>query len=173
MEIVFIIKTTFNNSICIISCNWSCKVIRLPTLRVFCIAHTPWALTGRKSCWQRYLLTICYTTSYHRTTRIAFTPSTGLARLQRMIVGQCQSGTWKSSSASIWTNIKTFTLYPKNTQVLGRFKLCINTYRIDGREMAETEVVPIDMPDSNGEMTWQAKNYTQYSSYFMKITCLK
>ncbi len=79
MEIVFIIKTTFNNSICIISCNWSCKVIRLPTLRVFCIAHTPWALTGRKSCWQRYLLTICYTTSYHRTTRIAFTPSTGLA----------------------------------------------------------------------------------------------
>ncbi|MDU9468070.1 shufflon protein C, partial [Escherichia coli] len=42
----------------------------------------------------------------------------------------CQSGTWKSSSASIWTNIKTFTLYPKNTQVLGRFKLCINTYRI-------------------------------------------
>ncbi|SUF40215.1 shufflon protein B [Salmonella enterica] len=45
----------------------------------------------------------------------------------------------------------------KNTQVLGRFKLCINTYRIDGREMAETEVVPIDMPDSNGEMTWQAK----------------
>ncbi|EIZ3521698.1 shufflon system plasmid conjugative transfer pilus tip adhesin PilV [Escherichia coli] len=85
----------------------------------------------------------------------------------------CQSGTWKSSSASIWTNIKTFTLYPKNTQVLGRFKLCINTYRIDGREMAETEVAPIDMPDSNGEMTWQAKNYTQYSSYFMKITCLK
>ncbi len=79
MEIVFIIKTTFNNSICIISCNWSCKVIRLPTLRVFCIAHTPWALTGRKPCWQRYLLTICYTTSYHRTTRIAFTPSTGLA----------------------------------------------------------------------------------------------
>lgn len=61
----------------------------------------------------------------------------------------------------------------QNTQVLGRFKLCINTYRIDGREMAETEVVPIDMPDSNGEMTWQAKNYTQYSSYFMKITCLK
>ena len=79
MEIVFIIKTTFNNSICIISCNWSSKVIRLPTLRVFCIAHTPWALTGRKSCWQRYLLTICYTTSYHRTTRIAFTPGTGLA----------------------------------------------------------------------------------------------
>ncbi len=26
------------------------------------------------------MLTICYTTSYHRTTRIAFTPSTGLAR---------------------------------------------------------------------------------------------
>ncbi|TSF72640.1 hypothetical protein FG732_26855 [Salmonella enterica subsp. enterica serovar London] len=25
------------------------------------------------------MLTICYTTSYHRTTRIAFTPSTGLA----------------------------------------------------------------------------------------------
>ncbi len=85
----------------------------------------------------------------------------------------CQSGTWKSSSASIWTNIKTFTLYPKNTQVLGRFKLCINTYRIDGREMAETEVIPIDMPDSNGEMTWQAKNYTVfvllYEDYLLEI----
>ncbi len=122
--------------------------------------------------WQKillaaYLLTICYTTSYHRTTRIAFTPSTGLARRPVPI------RYLEIIITSIWTNIKTFTLYPKNTQVLGRFKLCINTYRIDGREMAETEVVPIDMPDSNGEMTWQAKNYTQYSSYFMKITCLK
>ncbi|MFS0978987.1 hypothetical protein ACEPPL_25160 [Salmonella enterica] len=69
---------------------------------------------------------------------------------------------------------KTFTLYPKNTQVLGRFKLCINTYRIDGREMAETEVVPIDMPDSNGEMTWQAKKLHTvfvllYEDYLLEI----
>ncbi|WP_452127993.1 hypothetical protein [Escherichia coli] len=28
---------------------------------------------------------------------------------------------------------------------------------IDGREMAETEVVPIDMPDSNGEMIGKPK----------------
>ncbi|MGE2247797.1 hypothetical protein ACMFBJ_28195 [Escherichia coli] len=40
--------------------------------------------------------------------------------------------------------------------------------------MAETEVVPIDMPDSNGEMTWQAKNYTQlfvllYEDYLLEI----
>nr|WP_242647297.1 hypothetical protein [Salmonella enterica] len=56
---------------------------------------------------------------------------------------------------------------------LGRFKLCINTYRIDGREMAETEVVPIDMPDSNGEMTWQAKNSHSirptYEDYLLEI----
>ncbi|STE04947.1 Uncharacterised protein [Escherichia coli] len=58
--------------------------------------------------------------------------------------------------------------------VLGRFKLCINTYRIDGREMAETEVVPIDMPDSNGEMTWQAKKLHTvfvllYEDYLLEI----
>ncbi|MGD7963986.1 hypothetical protein ACQE2Z_00100 [Escherichia coli] len=39
--------------------------------------------------------------------------------------------------------------------------------------MAETEVVPIDMPDSNGEMTWQAKNYTSlrllYEDYLLEI----
>ncbi|HBB1005805.1 TPA: hypothetical protein J1A55_003222 [Escherichia coli] len=39
--------------------------------------------------------------------------------------------------------------------------------------MAETEVVPIDMPDSNGEMTWQAKNYTVfvllYEDYLLEI----
>ncbi|MBP1523226.1 hypothetical protein IVZ55_01225 [Salmonella enterica subsp. enterica serovar Worthington] len=28
----------------------------------------------QKTLLQQYLLTICYTTSYHRTTRIAFTP---------------------------------------------------------------------------------------------------
>ncbi|EFC4211297.1 hypothetical protein E6D18_17485, partial [Escherichia coli] len=80
-----------------------------------------------------------------------------------------QSGTWKSSSASIWTNIKTFTLYPKNTQVLGRFKLCINTYRIDGREMAETEVVPIDMPDSKegANKRGNSSRLTQSFHFFM------
>ncbi|STE65023.1 Uncharacterised protein [Escherichia coli] len=37
--------------------------------------------------------------------------------------------------------------------------------------MAETEVVPIDMPDSNGE-DLASQKHTQYS-LLMKITCLK
>lgn len=84
----------------------------------------------------------------------------------------CQSGTEIIISVDMDEYKNIYVISQKHTG-LRRFKLCINTYRIDGREMAETEVVPIDMPDSNGEMTWQAKNYTQYSSYFMKITCLK
>ncbi|SQD11228.1 Uncharacterised protein [Escherichia coli] len=56
---------------------------------------------------------------------------------------------------------------------LRRFKLCINTYRIDGREMAETEVVPIDMPDSNGEMTCKPKTTHSirllYEDYLLEI----
>ncbi|WP_213046258.1 hypothetical protein, partial [Escherichia coli] len=87
--------------------------------------------------------------------------------------GQCQSGRWKSSSPSLWSSAKTFTLYPKNTLLLGRFKLCVNSFRRDGKEMAETEVKPLDQPDSNGEMNWQASNQTQYSSYYMNIVCLK
>ncbi len=40
--------------------------------------------------------------------------------------------------------------------------------------MAETEVVPIDMPDSNGEMTWQAKKLHTvfvllYEDYLLEI----
>ncbi|MGC6746888.1 hypothetical protein ACP0HM_35470 [Escherichia coli] len=63
---------------------------------------------------------------------------------------------------------------PKHTGLREGFKLCINTYRIDGREMAETEVVPIDMPDSNGEMTWQAKKLHTvfvllYEDYLLEI----
>ncbi len=56
---------------------------------------------------------------------------------------------------------------------LRRFKLCINTYRIDGREMAIAEVIPIDMPDSNGEITWQAKTTHSirplYEDYLLEI----
>ncbi|EGD0798134.1 hypothetical protein IAQ76_001167 [Salmonella enterica] len=92
-------------------------------------------------------------------------PATGLARLP-----QCQSGIWHTSKNG-WSSVSKFTLYPKNSIDLGRFKLCINSYRIDGKEMAETAVVPTDEPDINGEMNWRASNWTQYPSYFMGITC--
>ncbi|EAO6531855.1 shufflon system plasmid conjugative transfer pilus tip adhesin PilV, partial [Salmonella enterica] len=82
----------------------------------------------------------------------------------------CQSGIWRTSKNG-WSSVRRFTLYPKNSIDLGRFKLCINSYRIDGREMAETEVVPTDEPDINGEMNWRATNRTQYQYYFMGITC--
>lgn len=82
----------------------------------------------------------------------------------------CQYGLWRTSKNG-WSSVRRFTLYPKNSIDLGRFKLCINSYRIDGREMAETEVVPTDEPDINGEMNWRASNRTQYASYFMGITC--
>ncbi|ENR6800110.1 hypothetical protein ACEWTF_001966 [Salmonella enterica] len=92
-------------------------------------------------------------------------PDTGLA------LGQtCQSGIWHTSKNG-WSSVSKFTLYPKNSIDLGRFKLCINSYRIDGKEMAETAVVPTDEPDINGEMNWRASNWTQYPSYFMGITC--
>ncbi|EMO0558571.1 shufflon system plasmid conjugative transfer pilus tip adhesin PilV, partial [Salmonella enterica] len=82
----------------------------------------------------------------------------------------CQSGIWKSSEFSFRV-AGTFQVWPGQTVNLGRFKLCINTYRIDGREMALTELIPTDGPDSNGNMNWRAMNATQYPSYYMGIHC--
>ncbi|MDI8915663.1 shufflon system plasmid conjugative transfer pilus tip adhesin PilV, partial [Salmonella enterica subsp. enterica serovar Anatum] len=82
----------------------------------------------------------------------------------------CQSGIWKSSEFSFRV-AGTFQVWPGQTVNLGRFKLCINTYRIDGREMALTELIPTDGPDSNGNMNWRAYNGTQYSAYYMGIHC--
>ncbi|EHM5247090.1 shufflon system plasmid conjugative transfer pilus tip adhesin PilV, partial [Salmonella enterica] len=74
----------------------------------------------------------------------------------------CQSGVWKSTNFSLRVGA-TFQVWPGQTVNLGRFKLCINTYRIDGREMALTELIPTDAPDTNGNMNWRAMNATQYS----------
>lgn len=82
----------------------------------------------------------------------------------------CQSGVWKSSEFSFRV-AGTYQVWPGQTVNLGRFKLCINTYRIDGREMALTELIPTDGPDSNGNMNWRAMNATQYPSYYMGIHC--
>ncbi|EIL5802979.1 shufflon system plasmid conjugative transfer pilus tip adhesin PilV [Salmonella enterica] len=82
----------------------------------------------------------------------------------------CQSGIWKSSEFSFRV-AGAFQVWPGQTVNLGRFKLCINTYRIDGREMALTELIPTDGPDSNGNMNWRAMNATQYPSYYMGIHC--
>lgn len=82
----------------------------------------------------------------------------------------CKYGRWQTNK-SVWQSVSRFTLYPKNSMSLGRFKLCINSFRIDGREMAQTEVIPTDEPDANGEMNWLASNQTQYASYYMGITC--
>ncbi|EDR1757285.1 shufflon system plasmid conjugative transfer pilus tip adhesin PilV, partial [Salmonella enterica subsp. arizonae] len=59
----------------------------------------------------------------------------------------CQSGVWKSTNFSLRVGA-TFQVWPGQTVNLGRFKLCINTYRIDGREMALTELIPTDAPDT-------------------------
>ncbi|EFO7858704.1 hypothetical protein HMI78_004928 [Salmonella enterica] len=93
-------------------------------------------------------------------------PDTGLARLP-----QCQSGIWQNAGKTIWRVGGTFTVWPGQTQILGRFKLCLNTYRIDGREMALTQLIPTDAPDADGNMNWQAYNGTQYPSYYMGIHC--
>lgn len=82
----------------------------------------------------------------------------------------CQSGVWKSTQFS-WRVGATFQVWPGQTQNLGRFKLCINTYRIDGEEMALTELIPTDSPDANGNMNWRATNATQFASYYMGIHC--
>lgn len=93
-------------------------------------------------------------------------PATGLA------LGQtCQSGRWQKAGKTSWRVGGTFTVWPGQTQTLGRFKLCINTYRIDGREMALTQLVPTDAPDADGNMNWQAYNGTQYPAYYMGIHC--
>ncbi len=39
--------------------------------------------------------------------------------------------------------------------------------------MAQTEVIPTDEPDANGEMNWLASNQTQYAYYYMGITCFR
>ncbi|EGS2621998.1 hypothetical protein I8K75_000312 [Salmonella enterica] len=93
-------------------------------------------------------------------------PDTGLARLP-----QCQSGRWQKAGKTNWRVGGTFTVWPGQTQTLGRFKLCINTYRIDGREMALTQLVPTDAPDADGNMNWLAYNGTQYPAYYMGIHC--
>lgn len=82
----------------------------------------------------------------------------------------CQSGVWKLNNFS-WRVGGTFQVWPGQSQNLGRFKLCINTYRIDGKEMAETQLIPTDTPDANGNMNWYARNSTQFSSYYMGIHC--
>ncbi|EIK1335784.1 shufflon system plasmid conjugative transfer pilus tip adhesin PilV [Salmonella enterica] len=82
----------------------------------------------------------------------------------------CQSGVWKQTSFS-WRVGATFQIWPGQSQNLGRFKLCINTYRIDGKEMALTQLIPTDAPDTNGNMNWYAQNATQYASYYMGIHC--
>ncbi|EKG7466528.1 hypothetical protein O4D66_004594 [Salmonella enterica] len=88
--------------------------------------------------------------------------------------GQCQSGSWKSiGSSAPWTSVTSFTLYPTTTKALGKFKLCVNTYRIDGKETAMTRVWPIDNPDANGEMNWSAYNGTLYGSYYITVHCFR
>ncbi|EAR7739475.1 shufflon system plasmid conjugative transfer pilus tip adhesin PilV [Salmonella enterica] len=83
----------------------------------------------------------------------------------------CQSGAWQLSGKTYWRVGGTFQVWPGQTRDLGRFKLCINTYRIDGREMALTQLIPTDNPDANGNMNWRAYNGTQYASYYMGIHC--
>ncbi|ECG8596051.1 shufflon system plasmid conjugative transfer pilus tip adhesin PilV [Salmonella enterica subsp. salamae] len=83
----------------------------------------------------------------------------------------CQSGLWKNQGKMTWKVGGTFTVWPGQTQDLGRFKLCINTYRIDGREMALTQLIPTDSPDADGNMNWRAYNGTQYYAYYMGIHC--
>ncbi|EHW8962755.1 shufflon system plasmid conjugative transfer pilus tip adhesin PilV [Salmonella enterica] len=82
----------------------------------------------------------------------------------------CQSGRWKDINFSFRVGA-TFQVWPGQTVNLGRFKLCINSYRIDGRELAITELIPTDDPDEKGYMNWRATNATQYSPYYMGIHC--
>ncbi len=83
----------------------------------------------------------------------------------------CKYGRWQNVGKTTWKVGGTFTVWPGQTQDLGRFKLCINTYRIDGREMALTQLIPTDAPDDDGNMNWRAYNGTQYYAYYMGIHC--
>ncbi|HAF6279745.1 TPA: shufflon system plasmid conjugative transfer pilus tip adhesin PilV [Salmonella enterica] len=83
----------------------------------------------------------------------------------------CQSGRWKNQGKMTWKVGGSFTVWPGQSQDLGRFKLCINTYRVDGREMALTQLIPTDTPDADGNMNWRAYNGTQYYAYYMGIHC--
>lgn len=83
----------------------------------------------------------------------------------------CQSLVWKKQSSGMLETVSTFTIYPINSVNLGRFKLCLNSYRIDGEEHAETEVAPTDTPDSEGKMNWVGRNLNQMSSYFIRVVC--
>ncbi|EDI1751108.1 shufflon system plasmid conjugative transfer pilus tip adhesin PilV [Salmonella enterica] len=83
----------------------------------------------------------------------------------------CKYGRWQNVGKTTWKVGGTFTVWPGQTQDLGRFKLCINTYRIDGREMALTQLIPTDAPDADGNMNWRAYNGTQYYAYYMGIHC--
>ncbi|AXD11210.1 hypothetical protein GL62_08765 [Salmonella enterica subsp. enterica] len=86
------------------------------------------------------------------------------------VTDDCQSGVWKQGGIT-WRVGATFQVWPGQSANLGRYKLCINTYRIDGKEMALTQLIPTDEPDSNGNMNWYAYNATQYASYYMGIHC--
>lgn len=44
IEIVFVVITAFNNTIRISSCDRTCVIIRLPAMRVLCIADAQHAL---------------------------------------------------------------------------------------------------------------------------------
>lgn len=83
----------------------------------------------------------------------------------------CENRVWRKGSDLQWRVGGTFNVWPGQTVNLGRFKLCVNTYRIDGQEMASTRLEPVDAPDSNGNFMWRASNATQYSSYYMGIHC--
>ncbi|MEQ1966775.1 shufflon system plasmid conjugative transfer pilus tip adhesin PilV, partial [Xenorhabdus nematophila] len=83
----------------------------------------------------------------------------------------CQGGEWKTSGNNYMKVAGTWTIYLGESKDLGRFKLCLLTYRIDGRETAITQLIPTDEPDQNGDMNWRAYNGTQYSSYYMGVHC--
>nr|EGR8499892.1 hypothetical protein [Salmonella enterica] len=135
---------------------WS-KAVRTTTSNFF-TCRTPCSCGWKTPCFS------CNTDHLN----IAFSnmfPATGLARLP-----QCQSGRWKDINFSFRVGA-TFQVWPGQTVNLGRFKLCINSYRIDGRELAITELIPTDGPDEKGYMNWRATNATQYSPYYMGINC--
>ncbi|WP_284654826.1 hypothetical protein [Escherichia coli] len=72
----------------------------------------------------------------------------------------CQSGTWRKVGSGELQ-------YKNHLQVgLGRFKLEQQLPVQLENVLQVAEVVPIDMPDSNGEMTWQANTLRIVRAYF-------